>query len=58
VQAIEAAGLPIESQGVRHDGQRFLFVRDPDGNRVELATLGTNPPANRVVDESGYTRTV
>ena len=58
VQAIEAAGLPIESQGMRHDGQRFLFVRDPDGNRVELATRGTDPPANRVVDESGYTRTV
>lgn len=58
VQALEAAGIAIERQGVRHDGQRYLFVRDPDGNPVELATLGTDPSGNRVVDDSGYTRTV
>jgi glyoxylase I family protein len=58
LEAVEAAGLAIESQGVRLDGQRYLFVRDPDGNRVELATRGTDPPANRVVDEQGYTRTI
>ena len=58
VAALEAAGIAIESQGTRHDGQQFLFVQDPDGNRVELATRGTNPPANRVADELGYTRTI
>jgi catechol 2,3-dioxygenase-like lactoylglutathione lyase family enzyme len=58
VEAIETAGIAIERQGVRHDGQRYLFVRDPDGNPVELATRGTDPPADRVVDELGYTRTI
>ena len=43
---------------MRHHGQRFLFVQDPDGNRVELATLGANPPADRMVDELGHPRTV
>ena len=36
--AVEDRGIPIESSGVRHDGQRYLFIRDPDGNRVELCT--------------------
>ena len=37
-KAVEDKGLSIESSGVRHDGQRYLFIRDPDGNRVELCT--------------------
>jgi glyoxylase I family protein len=56
--ALKEAGIPIDSQGVRHDGQQYLFVIDPDGNRVELATRGLNPPASRVTDEWGYTKTV
>ena len=35
---VEEHGFSIENSGVRHDGQRYLFIRDPDGNRVELCT--------------------
>jgi catechol 2,3-dioxygenase-like lactoylglutathione lyase family enzyme len=37
-RGLQARGIAIERSGVRHDGQRFLFIRDPDGNRVELCT--------------------
>ena len=37
-RAVEGAGISIERHGVRNDGQRFMFMRDPDGNRVELCT--------------------
>ena len=37
-RAVEEKGLNIERSGVRHDGQQYLFIRDPDGNRVELCT--------------------
>jgi lactoylglutathione lyase len=37
-QALQDQGIPIERTGVRKDGQRYLFIRDPDGNRVELCT--------------------
>ena len=37
-RTVEDKGIDIESSGVRHDGQRYLFIRDPDGNRVELCT--------------------
>ena len=37
-KAVEGKGISIETSGVRHDGQRYLFMRDPDGNRVELCT--------------------
>ena len=36
--AVKAKGLEIARTGVRNDGQRFLFTKDPDGNRVELCT--------------------
>ena len=36
--ALDGKGIKIESSGVRHDGQRYLFIRDVDGNRVELCT--------------------
>ena len=39
-KAVEERGLPIESSGVRYDGQQYLFIRDPDDNRVELCTRG------------------
>ncbi len=39
-KAVEDRGLPIESSGVRYDGQQYLFIRDPDDNRVELCTRG------------------
>jgi len=37
-KVVEAKGFNIDSSGVRHDGQRYFFFRDPDGNRVELCT--------------------
>ena len=38
VLALHGKHIPIERTGVRQDGQRYLFIRDPDGNRVELCT--------------------
>ncbi len=35
---LEALKITIESKGTRLDGQRYLFMRDPDGGRVELCT--------------------
>lgn len=37
-RAVQDMGIHIEGSGVRHDGQQYLFIRDPDGNRVELCT--------------------
>jgi catechol 2,3-dioxygenase-like lactoylglutathione lyase family enzyme len=37
-RAVGEKGITIERSGVRHDGRRYLFIRDPDGNRVELCT--------------------
>ena len=37
-KALETEGIAIERSGVRNDGQRFMFIRDPDGNLVELCT--------------------
>lgn len=54
--AVQSAGLEITSgPGERHNGQRYFFVNDPDGNRIEIASAGYNKPTNRVVDELGYT---
>lgn len=39
-RAAEERGLAIESSGVRYNGQNYLFIRDPDDNRVELCTRG------------------
>jgi hypothetical protein len=37
-QALQEKGISIAQSGGRHDGQRYLFIRDPDGNCVELCT--------------------
>src|SRR2546422_8510306 len=39
VQALHGKNVPSERTGVRQDGQRYLFIRKPNGNRVELCTL-------------------
>ena len=39
-----------------HAIQTYFF--DPDGNRIEFATLGGPPPANRVCDADGHTTVV
>jgi catechol 2,3-dioxygenase-like lactoylglutathione lyase family enzyme len=38
LRAVEEHGLKVLNTGTRGDGQRYLFFRDPDGNRVELCT--------------------
>ena len=54
--AINAAGIEITSgPGERANGQRYFFIDDPDGNRVELATAGYTIDSKRTVDEMGFT---
>lgn len=56
LEAIKSAGIEITSgPGERHNGQRFFFVNDPDGNRIEIATAGYTKVSNRTVDDLGYT---
>jgi catechol 2,3-dioxygenase-like lactoylglutathione lyase family enzyme len=38
MRALQEKGITVERTGERKDGQRYLFIRDPDGNRVELCT--------------------
>lgn len=52
---IDHAGIEVTAEGERHDGQRYFFVFDPDGNRVEVATGNDRKPNQRVTDEWGVT---
>ncbi|MBT4125413.1 MAG: VOC family protein [Chloroflexi bacterium] len=52
---IEADIEIVEGIGTRHDGQQFLFIYDPDGNRIEIATRGDHSDTPRTADENGYT---
>lgn len=55
-EALEEANIEIvEGIGTRHDGQQFLFIYDPDGNRIEIATRGDHSNTPRTADENGYT---
>jgi len=56
LQAIKDAGIEFEPPSERLDGQRAFFLRDPDGNRVEICTRSGLKPRKRVVDELGYSR--
>ena len=38
-------GFEVVREGVRYDGQAFLFTHDPDGNRVEFCTTSGYAPA-------------
>ena len=38
-------GYEIDREGVRYDGQCFLFIFDPDGNTVEFCTASGYAPA-------------
>ena len=38
-------GFEIQREGVRYDGQAFLFIDDPDGNRVEFCPAAGYAPA-------------
>ena len=56
LEAINAAGIEITSgPGERANGQRYFFVDDPDGNRVEFATAGYTIDSGRSVDDMGFT---
>ncbi|HIF71958.1 MAG TPA: hypothetical protein EYQ61_05335 [Dehalococcoidia bacterium] len=52
---IEADIEIIDGIGTRNDGQHAMFVYDPDGNRIEIATRGDHSETTRTVDENGYT---
>ena len=52
---VEADVEIVEGIGTRHDGQQFLFIYDPDGNRIEIANRGDHSDTPRTVDENGYT---
>lgn len=54
--ALEEAEVEIvEEIGIRQDGQQFLFIYDPDGNRIEIVTRGDHASTSRTADENGYT---
>ncbi len=54
--AVKEAGIELTSgPGERHNGQRYFFVSDPDGNRIEFATAGYTKDSRRSVDDMGYT---
>ena len=56
IKALEEAGVALSGKpDVRADGQRHLFVHDPDGNRIEICTRGDHAETARTVDENGYT---
>lgn len=48
---IETIGEP----GIRHDGQQYLFIFDPEGNRIEITTKSNQNPNSRLVDQYGNT---
>ena len=56
LEAINEAGIKITSgPGERANGQRYFFIDDPDGNRIEIATAGYTIDSGRSVDELGFT---
>ena len=42
---LEASGYPAKREGIRYDGQAYLFIEDPDGNSVEFCTASGDAPA-------------
>lgn len=57
VNELQASEYDVDKEtGERHDGQRYIFANDPDGNRLEFTTKSGLKPSKRVADELGYTR--
>lgn len=57
VEELQASEYEVDDEvGKRHDGQRYIFANDPDGNRLEFTTKSGLKPSNRVADELGYTK--
>ena len=44
-EVLRANGYEVKREGVRYDGQAYLFIEDPDGNRVEFCTGSGYAPA-------------
>ena len=42
---LEASGYPAKREGIRYDGQAYLFIEDPDGNSVEFCSSSGYAPA-------------
>ena len=42
---LEASGYPAKREGIRYDGQAYLFIEDPDGNSVEFCTSSGYAPS-------------
>jgi catechol 2,3-dioxygenase-like lactoylglutathione lyase family enzyme len=57
VKELQSSGYKVDAKpGERHDGQRYIFATDEDGNRLEFTTKSGLKPSKRVTDELGYTR--
>ncbi len=56
LETVQKAGIEITSgPGERANGQRYFFIEDPDGNRIEIATAGYTIDSGRTVDDMGFT---
>jgi predicted enzyme related to lactoylglutathione lyase len=44
-RSLQEGGYEIKREGVRYDGQAYLFIEDPDGNSVEFCTAVGYAPA-------------
>jgi len=42
---LQENGYEIQREGIRYDGQGYMFIEDPDGNRVEFCTASGAFPA-------------
>ena len=42
-----------DGPGERIDGQKYAFLTDPDGNRIEITSANNLRPTRREVDEWG-----
>ncbi|MFQ6031151.1 MAG: VOC family protein, partial [Dehalococcoidia bacterium] len=44
-QILRESGYEILREGIRYDGQAYVFIADPDGNSVEFCTAAGHSPA-------------
>ncbi len=58
MEILSERGVHIaDGPGQRHDGQRYVYLIDPDGNRIEITSASDLKPTKRVVDDMGRTTT-
>jgi hypothetical protein len=54
IRVLQGKGIAIERPGSRHDGQRYLCNRNPDGKRVESCTpFESSPRAHQGPSDQG-----